>query len=361
MKKKLFSFNNYLSTKEFFYNKTKYHLCYKIKNHLSEEFTRVLITPIIDMENYLPEFSQFDTKDLFKQTDLNKKSLYKITNLNLIKFFFDKKKKLEEKQLNQHFILSKKNSELLTNNNLDIELLANNFILKEKFQNNKIDNYMFNIKKACLIFHHYHIKGIFYNNEEEIGFFSFQLETNKENEYYDEERKICLGSLFLNQNKSKYYHLKILYEEIEFILKRRYIFKRNSFEIFTMKKKSYFFQIEEEEIENLLINIKKNLEKKKNYQIEEIYIEYNQYFYPLGYVNKSNNNNKNEEKYNLNLQKLYDNWRNYKISTLNIITILNVYSNRTYNDLNQYYICPWIYIDYSSLNFEMNNEKNIVL
>ena len=143
MKKNLFSFNNYLSTKEFFYNKTKYHLCYKIKNHLSEEFTRILISPIIDMENYLPQFSQFDTKDLFKPTDLNKKSIYKITNLNLIKFFFDKKKKLEEKQLNQHFILSKKNSELLTNDNLDIELFANNFVLKEKFQNNKIDNYMF--------------------------------------------------------------------------------------------------------------------------------------------------------------------------------------------------------------------------
>ena len=156
------------------------------------------------------------------------------------KYIKKKKKKLEEKQLNQHFILSKKNSELLTNKNLDIESLANNFILKEKFQNNKIDNYMFNIKKACLIFPHYHIKGIFYNNEEEIGFFSFQFKTKKENEYYDEERKICLGSLFLNQNKSKYYHLKIPYEEIEFILKRRYIFKRNSFEIFTMKKKVIF-------------------------------------------------------------------------------------------------------------------------
>ena len=93
LKKKLFSFNNYLSTKEFFYNKTKYHLCYKIKNHLSEEFTRILISPIIDMENYLPQFSQFDTKNLFKQTDLNKKSLYKITNLNLIKFFLIRKKK----------------------------------------------------------------------------------------------------------------------------------------------------------------------------------------------------------------------------------------------------------------------------
>ena len=28
------------------------------------------------MENYLPQFSQFDTKNLFKQTDLNKKSGY---------------------------------------------------------------------------------------------------------------------------------------------------------------------------------------------------------------------------------------------------------------------------------------------
>ena len=56
IKKNLFSFNNIYSNKEYFYNKKKYKLLYKNKNYLTEEYTRILITPILDFESYIPKF-----------------------------------------------------------------------------------------------------------------------------------------------------------------------------------------------------------------------------------------------------------------------------------------------------------------
>ena len=127
-------------------------------------------------------------------------------------------------------------------------------------------------------------------------------------------------------------------------------------EIFSSKKKSYFFKFEDE-IENIITDLKNYLDKNKHYLLEEIYIDYNKYYSNIGYINKSNIKYSNIEKNSLNLVKIYENWKNYKISTLKLIMILNIYSNRTYNDLNQYPIFPWIYIDYENPNFEIKKEK----
>ena len=351
-KKNLFRFNNFWSTKEFFYNKNKYHLCYKIKYHLTDEYTRILLTPIIDIEDYYPKFSQFDTKKLFKQTNLNLKPIHKIVNLNLNKYLSLVKK--EKKENKKPPYLLKLNSTIKQKYN--IESLARNFILKEKFEYNQKDSSL-NIKKCCLIFHNYHIQGLFYINKEEIGFYSFEFERNVNDEDYDEERKYCFGSIFKSQEeKTKFYHICIPYNEIELIFKRRYIYKRNSMEIFSSKKKSYFFKFEDE-IENIITDLKNYLDKNKHYLLEEIYIDYNKYYSNIGYINKSNIKYSNIEKNSLNLVKIYENWKNYKISTLKLIMILNIYSNRTYNDLNQYPIFPWIYIDYENPNFEIKKEK----
>ena len=359
-KKNLFFFNNYWSTKEFFYNKDKYHLCYKLKNHLSDEYTRVLLTPIIDMKSYIPKFSHFNVNDLFLITNPNKKTIYSMVNLDLNKYLLkDKKEQKSNDALNINYILSRTNSNLLSDKSYDYEKLVKDFIISEKFNCSKIENnQLLNIKKCCLVFHNYHITGMFYNNEEEIGFYSFQFQRKDSEEDYDEERECCFGSIFKPQKeKTKYYHITIPYDEIEFILKRRYIFKRNSFEIYTMKKKSYFFKFEEE-IETIITNIKKYLEKNKNFQIEDIKVEYLKYFNIIGYVNKSNIKYINEEKNSFSLLKIYENWKNYKISNLKMLMLLNIYSNRTYNDLTQYPIFPWLYIEYKNNNFDINNKQN---
>ena len=63
IKKDLFSFRHIWSKEELFY--TEGHLKHKLVNHYSTEFSKVLMTPILDIHSYLPEFSGFDPKDLF--------------------------------------------------------------------------------------------------------------------------------------------------------------------------------------------------------------------------------------------------------------------------------------------------------
>ena len=63
IKKDLFSFRHIWSKEDLFY--TEGLLKQKLVNHYSNEFSKVLLTPILDIHSYLPSFSEFDPKDLF--------------------------------------------------------------------------------------------------------------------------------------------------------------------------------------------------------------------------------------------------------------------------------------------------------
>ena len=84
IKKKLFVFNGIFSTKEYFYDKNKYICKYKLLNHMTEDFTRILLTPIIDVDYYLPVFSKFEVANLFRNKNQNNLiQIKKIANLCL--------------------------------------------------------------------------------------------------------------------------------------------------------------------------------------------------------------------------------------------------------------------------------------
>ena len=80
-KEKLFSFTRIWSEKDFFYNKNKYRLKYRLLNHMSDDFIRVLLTPIMDVDNYLPQFSKFNPINLFRN-NTEYKSICKVTDLS---------------------------------------------------------------------------------------------------------------------------------------------------------------------------------------------------------------------------------------------------------------------------------------
>ena len=52
----------------------------------------------------------------------------------------------------------------------------------------------------------------------------------------------------------------------------------------------------------------------------------------------------------MNLKYIYEKWTKWEISTLRLLMYINIYSNRSFNDINQYPVFPWILIDYSSKN-----------
>ena len=401
-KEKLFVFTRIWSNKEFFYNKEKYRLKYKLVDHISDDLTRVLLTPITDMNYYLPYFSKFDPINLFRNTT-QYKSIYKAVDLS-----FDlktppppevneKKRKKEKKVIKDtpdtptetnikanETPLEEKNKIEESNESKEDEIKnalyylgQENFkFINEKEEKNNENIFIEYIKKkhsldktdiyseACLIKLAYHIRGIIFHNKDGIGFYSFESERKGDEEDYDVDRKVCFGSVFRSQDvKYNFYYVNIPYNKIQFVFKRRYYFKRTAFEIFTEERKSYFFRITDD------TKIKPFYENIKNYMknnIEDIFIEFNKFDDKIGFYNKNNIflfSNKQllaTEKKCMNLKTLYEKWYKWEMPTLRMLMLLNIYSNRSYNDINQYPVFPWIITDYKSEKLPPYDTKNFV-
>ncbi|MBQ3436992.1 MAG: hypothetical protein IJG31_00500, partial [Fusobacterium sp.] len=67
-KKQLFSWNGFWSDKKLFFEHPEY-LKLKVKNHFTKEMTKVILTPILDINYYLPQFSKFNKEKLFNKDD----------------------------------------------------------------------------------------------------------------------------------------------------------------------------------------------------------------------------------------------------------------------------------------------------
>ena len=100
--------------------------------------------------------------------------------------------------------------------------------------------------------------------------------------------------------------------------------------------------------------------------IEEIIISYNRFDEKIGFVNKSNkflnaniNFMPNEKKF-MSLKRIYEKWSKWEISTLKLLMLLNIYANRSYNDINQYPVFPWIITDYDSNTLPNLDQKNLI-
>ena len=361
IKKKLFRFNNFLSNKNYYYNeilKPKF----KLLNYNTKDFSQIFMVPINNFSEYLPEFKYYNKEEMFYSNELEKNY-----NKNLIDFSLNKNNLTETKNNNEINTIQPSNFLYdLSLENFDFLNTKKNINENEK----KIDDLMNYIKKyvldnnesqlkfilfCCLVKNMCHIKGLFYinNNNDKITFVAIDYKKNKFNEDYDDENDICFGSNFKNVNKYKNYILNIKIKNIEFILKRRYIYRKNSIEIFTNKKKSYFFKFKNKEECDLIYD--KIYKSNKNI-FEHIYLNNS-----LTSIYKENNkigiSNKNLIK-KIYISELYKNWQNYELSTFNLIMYLNIFSNRSYNDLNQYPVFPWIITDFSSEKIDLDNFFN---
>lgn len=54
-------------------------------------------------------------------------------------------------------------------------------------------------------------------------------------------------------------------------------------------------------------------------------------------------------------QKLTEKWQAHKISTYDYLMMLNLFAGRSFNDLSQYPVFPWIIADYTSPTLDLNN------
>ena len=160
---------------------------------------------------------------------------------------------------------------------------------------------------------------------------------------------------------------KFDYFEINEIHKRRFLYQENSIEIFLKNGKNYMlsFNIDKrEQIFSIIIsNLQDLLNSKKNNNYKLIL---NNKVY--AYLRKSNiflkkgkTKNQKLEKKLIDRKTLLDKstefWSNNLISNYDYIMILNTLSGRTYNDLSQYPIYPWIIKQYNSELININDEN----
>ena len=281
---------------------------YKRLNYYTANFQQPLIYPILEINNYYPTFKKFDLNNLYK----NKAG--KILNYD---FSLDN---FKTNCLNESFI-----KQYLDNDN-----------------NNISDSY-----ECCLVKRMYHVKGrlcwIFDKNDKNL--FKFYFLSDKDYKKDKKDKKdtcnrmdnsdLCYGSTFPFLKKERNRIIFLPKEKIVFAIIRIYYQRISGFEIFTVDKKSYYF------------NFKKEISRLNLQDNNKILNKLNEVFKPIRMKNFDIIG-----WYNPDFEKTYfplfsediNIWKEKHIfSNFDKLMIINLFSNRTFHDLNQYPIFPMLY------------------
>ena len=325
LKKKLFSWNFPWSNFDLFYNNQN-KMKFKLLNHFTKKFSHPFLIPILDFDFYFPNFSHFTIDKLFNENE---------SEFPYKKLIIDVDK-------------------ILNNNAKNDKTYKYVIFPKEEKENKK--------NECCLVKLTHHIKGYFdvkdkgiefkvIINEKTIKKEKIDYNVLEEDDNYDNIRHTCHGSYFISHNKDKdNLNYFFPFSQIKMILKRIYYYKETALEIYFKNNKSYYFNFKEHEIRELSYNkIIENIRNKI-----EIFCGENSNFI-------LNNLGITIDK-NFTIGKIIENWKEYKISNSTLLMYLNILSGRSFNDLSQYPVYPWILIDYSSKNLteEDLNLKNSI-
>ena len=340
--KELFIYNRYWSQKELFSKycskgdkECDFNLKYKQLSYYTKSFQQPLLYPILEINEYLPKFSKFKKEDLFRH------------NLDLC--------------INYNF-------------NLDTNVLVDIIKGNDPIKGEKIK------VECCLIKKNYHIMGKIYiikrkeaKDQFKIVFFSINGPKEKWNTcnkrvksmrnssignktVNSNNKKICYGSTFSCLKKDFNRKILIKSKDIKFILIRNYYRKTSALEIFTYKaNKSYYFnfidiiknvQNDTKENKNIILN---EVIKDTNFQslnlTNEITLYYNKFYEP-------------------NIFPLFidkESWKNkiYFYNNFDLLSIINLLSNRSFKDLYQYPVFPNLYKIINILNKGKKRERDL--
>ena len=225
---------------------------------------------------------------------------------------------------------------------------------------------------CCLVKASHHVKGYFYLEEKKIIFKSFVDQRKGRDTYgnigicfsendedYDKENGTCFGSTFSHHPKDKnIYKIKIFFSEIKWILKRKYFYRNTGIELFTSLNKAYYFIFKDEETHIIILNeiIKKmgdyltivnDIKDFSNVSNGKILNDTS----IIGYQNNANTLIKKKFKFkmkkSIKLSKIINKWKNWEISNFELLILLNIFANRSYNDISQYPVFPWLLTNYT--------------
>ena len=317
--KNLFIYNRLWSKKDLFFNNSsnsnnKYKLKYKQLSYYTHSFQQPLLYPILEFNQSIPKFSRFNKAKLFSH-DFNEKVNY---NFNL-------KENLLIKKIKQY-----------------------NPLNEEK---NKI--------KCCLVKKHYHVQGeIILKEIKENKYKNFQIifcsyeennqtcnknlkniePTKRMTIINSKDTTICYGSFFPYPKKEVNRKIFIKSKDIKLILIRNYYRRTSAIEIFTYKSnKSYYFNF------NDVIDLNN---PKNNILIKTI--NENKYFKKFKFNKKTLGGYYNKKYENLMFplfSEQLNEWNNkiWFYNNYDLLTIINLLSNRSFKDIYQYPVFPILY------------------
>ena len=379
IKKKSFSWRGFWSDRTLFFENVD-QLKLKLINHYTKTLMKPLLEPILDIEYYLPEFSGFKIDSLFIKNKESKQEfkltmdIDKILKLseqnqiamnNIKESFGEKKAKIRENYLRKIYLKSNKElAESLKNitNNLDLGKEEEFTKLEHAGETNTTTiSKALPVKKyflSCLVKTSHHIKGVCFIDENQMNFRVFLNQrtgnsmsgvelafTNKDDDY-DQDRQTCFGSYFVCHPKDKdLYQITINYKDIKWIFRRRYYYKNSGIEIFTTTNKSFYFNFKYEKDRETVIDeiVGKNKEMSKIY--DDIKDPKDSFDNIIGFENTEAIHSKKKNK-KTKLSKKIEMWKNWEINNFELLMWLNIYGNRSYNDISQYPVFPWILSNY---------------
>ena len=271
----------------------------------------------------------------------------------------------------QRLSIDKKEKEINKNEDKDNDLLKNQISneSKDKIQINlptlkgKIISKKYTKLNCCIVKLTHQIKGNIIIKNENLTFL-YEDNSNKSLEMiqdeiendpnFDKDMGCCYGSIFKNFKKDKdNIAFQLKYSNIKYIFIRVYFYKESALEFYTNNYKSYFFNFKTKEDMHLFLN---EILSLPSHTFREIKTEFKRI---LGYEQLFNTQTKKKSYY---INNKMDEWQTYNISTLEYLMWLNIYSGRSFNDLTQYPIIPWIISNYDLPEIQYkNNHRDLSL
>ena len=173
---------------------------------------------------------------------------------------------------------------------------------------------------------------------------------------YDRDMDCCFGSIFKTNKADKdKIDFIIKYINIKYMFFRYYFYIQSGLEIYTNNNKAYFLNFKTNKD---LLSCTNDIisHSNENYAFREIKAEDYKGKKLLGYeLYKPNIKNKEVAKEYLINNKMIE-WQSRNISTLEYLMWLNIFAGRSFSDLTQYPVFPWLITNFEKNELDLKND-----
>ena len=235
---------------------------------------------------------------------------------------------------------------IILGNKDTFDILIQSKLMSSSAENIKNEN----LYICCIVKPTHHVKGYMSTEKTSIKFTHCDEDEEsqrllEDDPSYDKEMRCCFGSTFKSHLKdNEKVCIEIKYSDMRYVLFRNYFYQDTACEIYTFLNKSYFLNFKNKKelqkfTDDLLNHETFRIIEGEDFKGKKI----------LGYEKTTDPKAKP-----FRVRKLMEDWQANNISTLEYIMWLNIFAGRSFNDLTQYPVLPWLITNYN--NEELKKE-----